>query len=273
VPAEVGLVGDAPAVLRALLPRLERHEDRLFIEQAQAGMMEWREDLEKQATRGDTPMKPQLVLSALDRVLPEDAILTIDNGATTTWAARYLRARGERRFAWPGTLATMGCALPYAIGGAIAHPGRTVACVVGDGALAMLLGELMTVARYGLSIKILVMKNNTMAQVRWEQMVFLGTPEYGSELPPTDFAAIARGVGLAAFTIERPEECADALAEALATQGPVLIEALVDPHEPPLPPKATQTQAAQMAEALARGVPSRRRMALTLASDSVRQVI
>ncbi|HET9018412.1 MAG TPA: thiamine pyrophosphate-binding protein, partial [Acetobacteraceae bacterium] len=106
--AEVGLVGDAGAVLRALLPRLERHDDRFFIEQAQAGMMEWREELEKQATRGDTPMKPQLVLSELDRALPADAIVTVDNGAHTTWAARYLRMRGEMRFAFPGTLAPMG---------------------------------------------------------------------------------------------------------------------------------------------------------------------
>jgi pyruvate dehydrogenase (quinone) len=273
VPPEVGLVGDAAPVLRALLPRLERHEDRLFIEQAQAGMTEWREELEKQATRGDTPMKPQLVLSVLDRVIPDDAIIAIDNGAHTTWAARYLRARGGRRFAWPGTLAGMGGALPTAIGAAFAAPGRMAVVVVGDGALTMLLGDLATVARHGLDIKVVVVKNNALAQVRWEQMVFLGTPEYATELQPIDFAAVARGFGLPAFTIERPEECGDLLAEAMATQGPALIEAVVDPHEPPLPPKATLTQGAQLAEAMARGVPSRRRMALTLASDSVRQVV
>ncbi len=273
VPAEVGLAGDSAAVLRALLPRLERHDDKLFIEQAQAGMMEWREELDKQATRGDTPMKPQLVLSALDRVLPDDAIIAIDNGAHTTWAARYLRMRGQRRFAWPGTLATMGGALPTAIGGAIAHPGRTAVVVAGDGGLTMLLGELATVVRYRLDIKIVVVKNDSLAQIRWEQMVFLGTPDYATELQPIDFAAVARGFGLAAFTLERPEECGEALAEAMATAGPVLIEAVVDPHEPPLPPKATLTQGAQMAEAMARGVPSRRRMALTLAADSVRQMI
>ena len=273
VAAEVGLAGDAAAVLRALLPRLERHDDRLFIEQAQAGMAEWREELEKQATRGDTPMKPQLVLSELDRALPADAIVTVDNGAHTTWAARYLRMRGEMRFAFPGTLAPMGGALPYAIAAALAHPGRRVVCVVGDGALAMQLGELATVAGLGLDIKIIVVKNAALAQVRWEQLVFLGTPDYGCALPAIDFAAVAQGVGLAAHRIERPEECAEALAAAMAAAGPALIEAVVDPHEPPLPPKATQTQAAQMAEALARGVPSRRRMALTLAADSVRQVV
>ncbi len=273
VPPEVALVGDAACVLRALMPRLERHEDRMFVEQAQSGMLEWREELDKQATRGDTPMKPQLVLSALDRVLPDNAIVTVDNGAHTTWAARYLTARSGRRFAWPGTLGTLGGALPAAIGGAIAHPGRTAIALVGDGGLSMLLGELATVARYGLDIKIVVVKNNSMAQIRWEQMVFLGTPDYATELQPIDFAAVARGFGLAAFTVERPEECADMLGEAMTTPGPVLIEAVVDPHEPPLPPKATLTQAAQMAEAMARGVPSRRRMALTIASDSVRQMV
>ena len=273
VPVEVGLAGDAGAVLRALLPRLERHGERFFIEQAQAMMLEWREDLEKQATRGDTPMKPQLVLSELDRVLPSDAIVTVDNGATTTWAARYLRMRGDRRFAWPGTFAPMGGALPCAIAGALAHPGRRVVCVVGDGALAMGLGELATVAGLALDIKILVLRNDALAQVRWEQLVSLGIPDYATELPPIDFAAVAQGFGLTAYRIERPEECAEALAAALAEPGPALIEAVIDPHEPPLPPKATLTQAAQMAEAMARGVPSRRRMALTLASDGVRQMV
>jgi pyruvate dehydrogenase (quinone) len=273
VPAEVGLAGDAAAVLRALLPRLERHDDRLFIEQAQAAMQEWREELEKQATRGDTPMKPQLVLSELDRLLPADALVAVDNGTTTTWAARYLRMRGDIRFAWPGTFAVMGCALPYAIAGALAQPGRTAVCVVGDGALGPQLGELATIAKYQLDIKILVIKNNILAQSKWEQMMFLSTPEYATDLYPIDFAAVARGFGLTAYTIERPEECAEAMTQAMATEGPVLIEASVDPNEPPLPPKATLTQAAQMAEAMARGQPLRRRMALTLAADSVRQVV
>jgi pyruvate dehydrogenase (quinone)/pyruvate oxidase len=273
VPADAALVGDAATVLRALLPRLERHEDRGFLEQAQAGMLEWREELDKHATRGDTPMKPQLVLSELDRALPGTALIAVDNGATTTWAARYLRMRDQRRFAWPGLLGVMGCALPYGIGGAIAYPDRMVACVVGDGALATQLGELATVARHGLDLKILVLKNNILAQVKWEQMVLLGNPEYASDLHPIDFAAVARGFGLTAYTIERPEECGEALARAVATPGPVLVEAVVDPHEPPLPPKATLTQAAQMAEAMVRGVPSRRRMALTLASDTVRQTV
>jgi len=137
----------------------------------------------------------------------------------------------------------------------------------------MTMGEVATAVKDKLPIKVVVIKNNTLGQIKWEQMVFLGNPEYVCDLQPIDFAAVARGFGLAGFTIERPEECAEVLAEAMATPGPVLIEALVDPHEPPMPPKATLTQAAHMAEALARGTPNRRKIALTLASDVVRQVI
>jgi pyruvate dehydrogenase (quinone) len=272
-PTEAALVGDAAQVLQALLPHLEHHDDRTFLETAQAGVEEWREDLEKQATRGDTPMKPQLVLRELDRLLPDNAIVTADSGTNTTWAARYVRMRGSMMFAVSGTLATMACALPYAIAGAIAHPGRPVVCIIGDGGMAMLMGELATCVKYRLDIKILVVKNNTLGQIKWEQMVFLGNPEYACDLQPIDFAAVARGFGLAGFSIERPEECAEVLTAAMATPGPVLIEALVDPHEPPMPPKATLTQAAHMAEALARGTPNRRKIALTMVSDVVRQVI
>jgi pyruvate dehydrogenase (quinone)/pyruvate oxidase len=176
-------------------------------------------------------------------------------------------------FACSGTLATMACALPYAIAGAIAHPGRPAVCIIGDGGLTMLIGELATCVKYRLDVKILVIKNNSLGQIKWEQMVFLGNPEYACDLQPIDFAAVARGFGLTAFSIERPEECAEVMVQAMATPGPVLIEAMVDPHEPPMPPKATLTQAAHMAEALARGTPNRRKIALTLASDTVRQVV
>jgi pyruvate dehydrogenase (quinone)/pyruvate oxidase len=272
-PVEAALVGDTAQVARALLGRLEHHADRNFLETAQAGLAEWREELENQATRGDTPMKPQLVVHELDRVLPDNALITADSGTNTTWAARFIRMRGSMMFACSGTLATMACALPYAIAGAIAHPGRPAVCIIGDGGLTMLIGELATCVKYRLDVKILVIKNNTLGQIKWEQMVFLGNPEYVCDLQPIDFAAVARGFGVTAFSIERPEECAEVMAQAMATPGPVLIEALVDPHEPPMPPKATLTQAAHMAEALARGTPNRRKIALTLASDAVRQVV
>ena len=270
---DVALVGDAAQVLRALLPKLEPHADASFLEHAQAGMAEWREELESQATRGDTPMKPQVVLRELDRLAPDDAIVITDCGTSTTWAARYLRMLGRRRFLTSGTLATTGCALPYAIAAALSHPDRMALAVTGDGAMAGGLGELATCARHRLNLKVLVLRNDTLGWVRWDQMVFSGNPEYGCSLQPVDFAAVARGCGIAAVTLDQPEECSERLAQALAEPGPVLIEAIVDPNEPPMPPKATLQQSAQMGEALARGTPVRRRMALTINSDTVRQVL
>ncbi|CAH2599270.1 Pyruvate oxidase [Rhodovastum atsumiense] len=273
VPVEAALTGDAAAVLRALLPLLAQQQEPGFLEGAQATMVEWREELDKQATRGDSPMKPQVVLRELDRLAPEDAILVADCGTCTTWAARYLRMLDRRRFTTSGTMATAGCALPYAIAAALAHPGRMVVAVSGDGALTMSLGELATCVRHALEVKLLVLRNDTLGAVRWEQMVFAGTPEYGCALQPVDFAAVARAFGMPAFTADQPEECGEVIERALATPGPVLIEAVVDPNEPPMPPKVTLQQAAAMAEALARGTPLRRRIALTLNADSVRQTV
>jgi pyruvate dehydrogenase (quinone)/pyruvate oxidase len=272
-PVQVGLVGDAAAILRALLPRLGVNADRSFLDSARRELSEWRDELSQQATRGDTPMKPQLVAAELDRLLADNALIAADSGTNTAWAARFIRMRGSMRFAASGTLATMACALPYAIAGAIAYPGRPCVCCIGDGGLAMLLGELATCVKYRLDVKIVVIKNDSLGEVKWKQVVVLGNPEYACDLQPIDFAAVARGFGLAAFTIERPEECAEVLSRAMSTPGPVLIEAVVDPNEPPLPPKATPTQAAHMTETLTRGTPNRRRIALTLASAIVRQVV
>jgi pyruvate dehydrogenase (quinone) len=272
-PAEAALVGDTARVLQLLLPRLDHHEDRSFLEAAQAGMREWRELLVERGTRGDTPMKPQVVAHALNRVLADNAIVTTDSGTNTGWAARYITMRGDMRFSCSGTLASMGCALPYAIAAAVAHPGRQVVAFVGDGGLTMALGELATCVKYGLDIKIVVIKNNSLGQIKWEQMVFLGNPEYVCDLQPIDFAAVARGFGIQGWTIEDPATCGEVLERAFAAPGPALIEAVVDPHEPPMPPKVTLKQAAHFAESLARGTPARGKIALTVAADRVRELI
>jgi pyruvate dehydrogenase (quinone)/pyruvate oxidase len=170
-------------------------------------------------------------------------------------------------------LATMACGLPYAIGAQAAYPGRQVVAFVGDGAFTMLMGEMATAVKYQLPIKVVVIKNNTLGQIKWEQMVFLGNPEYVCDLQPIDFAAFARACGAKAFSIERPEECGRVLDEALNTPGPVVIEAVVDPHEPPMPPKVKVEQALHLAESLARGTPHRGKIALTVASDTVRELV
>jgi pyruvate dehydrogenase (quinone)/pyruvate oxidase len=272
-PVEAGLVGDSAKVLDVLLPRLDYREDRSFLEDAQEGMREWNALLEERGTRQDKPMKPQVVAHELNKLLDDNAIIATDSGTITTWAARYFRIREGMKFSCSGNLATMACSLPYAIAAAISHPDRQVVCFVGDGGLAMLMGELATCVKYNLNIKIVVIKNNALGQIKWEQMVFLGNPEYACELQPIDFAAVARGFGLEAYSIDDPARCAETLGEALATPGPVLVEAVVDPHEPPMPPKVKLRQVEHLAEALAKGTPARGKIALTLASDTVRELV
>jgi len=137
----------------------------------------------------------------------------------------------------------------------------------------MLMGEFATAVQHGLPIKIVVIKNNSLGQIKWEQLVFLGNPEYACELSPIDFAAFARACGGSGFSIKSAEECGPILDQALRTDGPVLIEATVDPHEPPMPPKATLDQAAKLAEALVKGTPNRKKIALTIASDKIREMV
>jgi pyruvate dehydrogenase (quinone)/pyruvate oxidase len=167
----------------------------------------------------------------------------------------------------------MACGLPYAIAAQIAYPQRQVVAFVGDGGFSMLMAEFVTCVKYRLPVKVVVVKNNTLGQIKWEQMVFLGNPEYGCELQPIDFAAVARACGGQGFTIEDPARCGDVLDQALATPGPVVVEALVDPFEPPLPAKITLDQAKNFATSLVRGEPNRDKIALTVLGDRVRELV
>jgi pyruvate dehydrogenase (quinone) len=272
-PVDAALVGDAARSLAALLPRLDHHTDRSFLETAQAGMQDWTELMIERGTRTDVPMRPQVVAHELNKLVRDDAIIATDSGTITTWIARHLTMRGDMKFSCSGTLATMACGLPYANAAAIAYPGRQVIGFVGDGGMTMLIGELATCVKYNLDVKIIVIKNNVLGQIKWEQMVFLGNPEYVCELQPIDFAAVARGFGVRGYTIEDPTRCGDILREALGTPGPAVIEAVVDPHEPPMPPKVELKQAAHFAQALVRGTPNRTKIALTAASNAVRELV
>jgi pyruvate dehydrogenase (quinone)/pyruvate oxidase len=266
-PVEVGLVGDARATLQLLLPKLRRREDRSFLERAQAGMKDWWELMDARATRESVPLKPQMVAAELDRLLADDAIVTTDSGTITTWVARHVRIKRGQRFSCSGNLATMAPGLPYAVAAQIAYPSRQVVAFVGDGGFTMLMGELATAVKYELPITVVVIKNNTLGQIKWEQMVFLGNPEYGVDLQPIDFVRYAEAVGAVGVRCERPNEVRPAIAEALAARRPAIVEAVVDPFEPPMPARATLRQALHLAEALARGEPSRVRIALTLFRD------
>ena len=272
-PVEVGLVGDSIRVLRRLIPLLDRNAERSWLEKAQKGKEEWRKLMEERGTRQDMPMKPQVVAHELGKLLADNAIIATDSGTITTWAARHVHIRGEQMFSLSGNLATMACGLPYAIGAQCAYPDRQVIAFVGDGGFTMLMGEMATAVKYQLPIKVIIIKNNTLGQIKWEQMVFLGNPEYVCDLHPIDFAAYAKAVGARGLTIERPEDCRRVLQEALATPGPVVVEAVVDPNEPPMPPKIKAEQALHFAESLARGTPERGKIALTVMSDNVRELV
>jgi pyruvate dehydrogenase (quinone) len=271
-PADVGLVGDASNTLNSLIPHLKQ-KDKSFLEAAQKGMKNWRETLETRGTAKDMPMKPQVVGYELGKRVPQNAIVTSDSGTNTTWWARYIPSLKGAIHTCSGNLATMACGFPYAIGAQVAHPGRPVIAFVGDGGFTMLLGELATCVKYQLPIKIFIIKNDTLGQIKWEQMVFLGNPEYVCDLQPIDFAAVARGFGVPAFTITKPDECGQMIENALAMTGPVLIECVVDPNEPPLPAKVKTTQAVHFAESLAKGTKDWQKIAATVAKDRIRELV
>src|SRR5437870_5464694 len=252
-PVDVGLVGDSRRSLTALLPLLARKGDRAFLETAQRGMKEWNALMDERAARRDVPMKPQVVAAELGRRLRDDAIVACDSGTITSWWAGHIPARRRQLHSVSGNLASMACGLPYAIAAQVAYPDRQVVAFVGDGGLSMLMAELATCVRYRLPVKVVVIKNNTLGQIKWEQMVFLGNPEYGCDLQPIDFAMVAEACGATVLTVEDPAHGGKVLGEALSTPGPVIVEGVVDPLEPPLPPKITMEQAALFAKSLVRG--------------------
>jgi pyruvate dehydrogenase (quinone)/pyruvate oxidase len=268
-PIEVGLSGDARATLQVLLPHIKRRDDRSFLEEAQKGMTEWRELTSSRAHRDDVPLKPQVVADTLSTLLADNAIISTDSGTITAWAARYITMKRGQLFSCSGNLASMAPGLPYAIAAQIAYPERQSIAFVGDGGFTMLMGEFATAVKYGLPVKVVIIKNNTLGMIKWEQMVFLGNPEYGVSLQPIDFVRFAEACGGIGFRCERPDEVRSAVQALLLADGPALLEAVVDPFEPPMPARVKAKQALHMAEALARGEPNRGRIALTLFRDKV----
>ena len=272
-PIEVGLAGDSQRTLRALIPMLQRHDDRRFLETAQQGMVEWWALMEERGTRPDIPMKPQVVAWELGKRLRDDAIVCADSGTIATWWARQIRVKRGQMYSLSGTLASMANGLPYAIAAQVAYPERQVVLFVGDGGFSMLMDEFANCVRYKLPVKVVIVKNNSLGMIKWEQMVFLGNPEYGCDLHPIDFAAFARACGATGFTIEDPKSCGDVLDQALANPGPVIVEAVVDPFTPPMPPKVTAKQLGRFAQSLAKGEPNRDKIVLTVLADKVRELV
>jgi pyruvate dehydrogenase (quinone) len=272
-PVEVGLIGDTKPTLQALLPLLRRNENRTFLGKIRKSMQEWNDFMRKEGERQDIPMKPQAVAHALNELAAPDAIITGDSGTNTTWIARNFSIRKDQMFSCSGNLATMAPGLPYAIGAQVAYPGRQVIAFVGDGAFTMLMGEMITAVKYHLPIKVIIIKNDVLGQIKWEQIVFLGNPEYGVELQPADFAAWARAAGGEGYRVADPVNLKSVMREFLASPGPAVLEALVDPNEPPMPGKVKPEQATKFAKALLRGQPQGPRIALTAFRDKLSEYV
>jgi pyruvate dehydrogenase (quinone) len=272
MPTEVPLVGDAGETLQALLPLLERKEDRGFLERAQQNMAKWRQDLAALEDGSRDPIQPQYLMRVIDRHAADDAILSSDSGTIATWAARHFDIRGRREFYLSGNLASMAPGLPYTIAHQWAHPGRQCIAFVGDGGMAMLMAEFDTACRYGLPIKVFINNNASLGQILWEQMV-LGYPEFGVRFQRAmNFAPFAESCGGMGVRVEKAADVEAAVRAALAHPGPALVDVLVNPDEPPMPGKVSYDQAKGFAQAFLRGQPRKATIATTLFRDKLDQL-
>jgi pyruvate dehydrogenase (quinone) len=260
-PMEVNLVGDAAETLRALLPLLRAKEDRFWRERLENEVSRWWEILADHAHEDARPVNPQHVFHELSPRLPDRVITTADSGSSTNWWARQLRLRDGMRAALSGTLATMAPALPYALAAKFAHPDRPVIAVIGDGAMQMLgINALIDIAHYherweNRQLIVIVLNNGDLNQVTWEQRVLAGDPKTPAtqDLPDFPYARYAELIGLRGIRVEGPEQVAPGLDEALASDRPVVYEAVTDPEVPPLPPHIRTEHAKHVASALAHG--------------------
>ncbi|BCJ47037.1 pyruvate oxidase [Actinoplanes ianthinogenes] len=272
IPTDLPLVGDVGVTLEGLLPLLDR-KDGDHLRDYQERFADWQHAMAALESPERDPIAPQYLAHQLDVQAADDAVLCCDSGTIATWAARHWQIRGQREFYLSGTLATMAPGLPYAIGIQHAFPGRQVIAYVGDGGFAMLMAEFHTAVRYRLPIKVVINNNNSLGQILWEQMV-LGFPEHGVRFgePLPDFAGWASGCGGFGIRVEKPGEVAGALAEALAFDGPALLDVAVNPDEPPLPGKVTYEQAKKFAASFLKGQPNKASIATTLFKDKIQQL-
>jgi pyruvate dehydrogenase (quinone) len=250
-PMEVSLHGDARSVLRELIPRLERKSDRGFRQGIEEDIKEWWEVLHARAMREANPINPQLVFWELSSRLPDNVILTNDSGSSTNWFARDVRVKPTMKSSLSGGLATMCPAIPYALAAKFAYPDRPVVAMIGDGAMQMLgINGMISIAKYyerwtDPRLIILVVNNQDLNQVTWEQRVLAGDPKYlaSQEIPNVRFADYARLLGLEGIDVVKPADIGPALDMAFSAAKPFVVNAYCDPEVPPLPPHITFEQA------------------------------
>ena len=272
-PVDVGLVGDTAKTIEMLLPKLKRNKNRDFLEDIQKSKGKWDDLMHRRATVMEMPMKPQVIAHEINKRLSDDAIILCDSGTIATWYARHIQIKSRQMCTLSGNLATMACGLPYAIGAQIAYPKRQVVAIVGDGGFTMLMAEMLTAKKYNLPIKVFVFKNDSLGQIQWEQSAMLGNPEYVCDLEPLDFVKYAEAAGVAGYRADDPKMCGDVVTRALAAPGPAVIEAVIDPFEPPLPARIEWPQAIAFAESLARGTRNWEKILRTVMKDTVRELL
>ena len=267
-PMEVNLVGDSALTLRALLPLLERKQDRAWREKIEKNVADWWQVVERRALEPAEPVNPQLIFHELSKRLPDGAIITSDSGSAANWYARDVRLRAGMLATLSGTLATMGPGVPYAIAAKFAYPDRPVIALVGDGAMQMNgLAELITIAKYrerwsDQRLIVMVLNNRDLNQVTWEQRAMSGDPKFveSQELPDVPYARWAQLLGLNGIRTDDPDAIGECWDRALASDVPTVLEVVCDPEVPPLPPHITIEQARSFASAIRHGDPARRRI-------------
>jgi pyruvate dehydrogenase (quinone) len=243
-PCEVNLHGDAAETLRLLLPMLERKSDRRWRQTIEGWMRDWWQTLEARAMTKAHPVNPQRVVWELSPRLPDNAIVTSDSGSCANWYARDYRVKRGQIASLSGGLASMGAAVPYAIGAKFAHPDRPVVALVGDGAMQMNnMAELITIAKYrdrwaDQRLVTCVFNNEDLNEVTWEQRVMNGNPRYDAsqDIPDVRYSQFAEQIGLKGLFVDAPDDLASAWDEALAAERPVVLEVKTDPEIAPLPP-------------------------------------
>jgi pyruvate dehydrogenase (quinone) len=240
---DLGLVGKVKDTVEALLPLLSDKSDRGYLDVCLGHYAQARKTLDELATGepGRTPIHPQYVARLVDELAAEDAIFTCDVGTPTVWAARYLRMNGKRRLLGSFTHGSMANALPQAIGAQGAFPGKQVVSLSGDGGLAMLLGDLLTLRQLTLPVKVVVFNNSSLGFVELE-MKAAGLIDYATDLVNPDFAKLAESAGILGIQIKNPEDLRPALSSALAHEGPALVEVIVNRQELAMPPTISADQ-------------------------------